>query len=106
LVQFVFSLPSSFKIHAGWTKSILRKTIQTSIPDPIVWRKEKIGYEPPQRSWMENKLLADYIQEAKRKLVRADILAPAALNKKVQPQDAYAAENNDWRYLVAAGCMS
>ncbi|HEX4849205.1 MAG TPA: asparagine synthase (glutamine-hydrolyzing), partial [Puia sp.] len=43
LVEFIFSLPSSFKIHAGWTKYLLRKCMQSELPDQIVWRKDKIG---------------------------------------------------------------
>jgi asparagine synthase (glutamine-hydrolysing) len=101
LVEFVFSLPSSFKIHNGWTKWILRKSIEKSLPPEIVWRKNKVGFEPPQKSWMENKLVQDYIYECKRNLVKKKILRSSVLNKKIQPHDAYAADNLDWRYLVA-----
>ena len=55
---------------------------------------------------MENSLLQEYIRESKTKLVVAGILKSSALTKKIQPHNAYAAENFDWRYLVAAGCMT
>ncbi len=102
LVQFVFSLPTRYKISDGYTKNILRRTMQHKLPDNIVWRTDKIGYEPPQYSWMQNSLLKDYIHEAKKKLVNADLLRPQVLQKKVVPQAAYQANNNDWRYLCAA----
>ena len=35
----------------------------------------------------------------KRRLVDEKILKPVVLSKKIQPQDAHAAENYDWRYL-------
>jgi asparagine synthase (glutamine-hydrolysing) len=105
LVEFVFSLPSHFKIHEGWSKWLLRKSMQHDLPADITWRKDKVGYEPPQRLWMENKDLQEYIHEAKKKLVEEKILRPAVLSKKIQPQDAHAAENYDWRYLIAATCM-
>jgi asparagine synthase (glutamine-hydrolysing) len=54
---------------------------------------------------MRDPILQEYIHEARRSLVRADILQPSALHKKIQPQDAHAAENNDWRYLVTAACL-
>lgn len=105
LVEFVFSLPSNFKIRQGWTKWILRKSMEDRLPPAIVWRRDKIGYEPPQRLWMQDPTLQEYIHEARRKLVKADILSPRVLDKKIQPQDAHAAENCDWRYLATAACM-
>jgi len=106
LVEFLFSLPSHFKIREGWTKWLLRTSMEGCLPEEIVWRKDKTGYEPPQRSWMQDPVLQEYIHEARRKLVRADILRPAVLHKKIQPHDAHAAENNDWRYLVTAACLT
>jgi len=105
LVEFIFSLPSNLKIHDGWPKWLLRKSMRGDLPSDIVWRKDKVGYEPPQRLWMENKTLQEYIHEAKKKLVKEKILKPAVLEKKIQPRDAHAAENFDWRYLIAATCM-
>ncbi len=101
LVEFIFSLPSRHKIHDGWTKWILRKGVEKKLPAEIVWRKDKIGFEPPQKSWMEHQLLKDYLHESKKILVQKKILKPAVLNKKNQPHDAYAADGADWRYLVA-----
>jgi len=105
LVEFIFSLPAHYKIHDGWSKWLLRKSMQQYLPADIIWRKDKVGYEPPQRIWMENKTLQEYIHAAKKKLVEEKILKPSVLAKKIQPQDAHAAENYDWRYLIAASCM-
>ena len=101
LVEFIFSLPAQYKIHNGWTKWILRKAVEERLPAETVWRKDKIGFEPPQKSWMEHSLVRDYIHESKKILVARQILKPAVLNKKNQPHEAYAADNMDWRYLVA-----
>jgi asparagine synthase (glutamine-hydrolysing) len=106
LVEFVFSLPSHFKIREGWTKWLLRRSMEDSLPSAIVWRRDKTGYEPPQRRWMQDPTLQDYIHEARRKLVKADILNAGVLQKKIQPQEVHAAENHDWRYLVTAACIS
>jgi len=104
LAEFLFSLPARFKIRDGWTKWLLRKSSQT-LPADIVWRKDKIGYEPPQQEWMTNTTLQDLIHEAKRNLVNKGILDRAALQKKIQPMGAHAAENYDWRYLVTVACL-
>ena len=102
LVEFIFSLPAHFKINNGRTKWVLRKAMDGLLPAEIAWRKDKIGFEPPQKQWMEQKLLQEYIQDAKNKLVTEGILQKGVLDKKIQPQDAHAADNFDWRYLVAA----
>jgi asparagine synthase (glutamine-hydrolysing) len=106
LVEFLFSLPSHFKIREGWTKWLLRRSMEDVLPEAIVWRKDKTGYETPQRLWMKDEKLQEYIQEARRSLVKADILRPAALHKKIQPHEAHAADNYDWRYLVTAACLN
>lgn len=102
LVEFIFSLPSNFKIQNGFTKWILRKTMEHNLPKEIVWRKDKIAFEPPQKVWMQDKKLQEYIHESKKKLISKGVLNAAALQKKVIPSNAYDAENSDWIYLSAA----
>jgi asparagine synthase (glutamine-hydrolysing) len=102
LVEFLFSLPPHYKIHQGWTKWLLRKTAENKLPKEIVWRKDKVGYEPPQKQWMENKEVQEAIRTAKEKLVREKILAASVLNKPINAKDAHAGESYDWRYWSAA----
>lgn len=102
LVEFVFSLPAKFKIREGWTKWILRQAMEPQLPSSITWRKGKVGFEPPQFSWMQLPAMQQMIQEAKRKLVNEEILKPDVMNKKIKPAASYDKENYDWRYLVSA----
>ena len=102
LVEFIFSLPSQLKMHDGWTKFLLRNAMDKKLPDAIVWRKEKVGFEPPQKTWMEDHTVQDYIHEAKKKLTNAGILTKNSVNKKIEPLAAHADKNYDWRYLCAA----
>ena len=105
LVEFVFSLPSHFKIREGWTKWLLRRSMEDVLPPAITWRRDKTGFETPQHSWMQDPRLQEYIHEARRSLVKQGILASRVLQKKIQPQEVHAAENQDWRYLVMAACI-
>lgn len=102
LVEFLFSLPPNLKIHNGWTKWLLRKSVEDILPEEIVWRKDKIGFEPPQKKWMEDKSVQDAIMESKKKLMLHHILKPAAAEKKIKPHDAYAANGWDWKYWSAS----
>jgi asparagine synthase (glutamine-hydrolysing) len=54
---------------------------------------------------MQDPTLQEYVQEARRSLVETGVLDRGVLQKKIQPMDAHAAENFDWRYLVAAACL-
>ena len=102
LVEFIFSLPSNFKIKNGRTKWLLRKAMNDLLPEKIAWRKDKIGFEPPQAIWMQEATMQGYIRAAKEKLVSAGILKQQMIDKKMQSLDAYAPDNFEWRYLVAA----
>jgi len=102
LVEFIFSLPSHFKIRQGWTKWLLRKTIEQKLPNEITWRKDKVGFEPPQMQWMQNKTVQELIHEAREKMVKENILRPGVLNKPIHPMNSHDADNYDWRYLTAA----
>lgn len=101
LVQFIFSLPANYKIRDGHTKWLLRKSMEQKVPKQILQRTDKIGFEPPQQQWMQDKKLQEYMRESMRVLVKRGILRESVLDKKIQPLDAHAAENYNWRYLLA-----
>lgn len=105
LVQFVFSIPSAFKIYEGFTKQILRLTMNDLLPKSIVWRKDKVGFEPPQKQWMKDRRVEELILESRKKLVTQGILKHEVLQKPVRHQAAHEAGNFDWRYLCAAQCL-
>lgn len=101
LVQFLFSLPPQMKINNGWTKWLMRETFTNELPTEIAWRKDKIGYEPPQQSWMERKELKEKIHEAKKKLIKNKIINPAELDKEIKAEPSTKNINNSWRYWMA-----
>lgn len=105
LVEFLFRLPSQFKIRKGWTKWILRQLMNDRLPAEITWRKDKTGFEPPQKHWMENPIMQEMIREAREKLVNERILNQRVLSKPLQSVNAYDRDNYDWRYLSAAGTL-
>ena len=64
LTQFVFSISSSFKIHNGWSKYLLRNAMAGIVPDEIRYRKQKMGFYVPEQKWMRDiqKPLFDALQ--------------------------------------------
>jgi hypothetical protein len=45
-------------------------------------------------------MVKDHIYECKKNLVKKKVPRSTLLHKKIQPHEAYAADNLDWRYLV------
>jgi len=102
LVEFIFSLPASYKIKNGFTKWILRKSMEQNLSSEIIWRKGKVGFEPPQKEWMQHKQVQEMMVAARKKLVSEKVLQPAILTTAIKPSGAHDAGNFDWRYLCAA----
>ena len=102
LVKFVFSLSSDMKINHGFTKYILRKTIENKLPPEIAWRTDKVGFEPPQKEWMENARMQELLRDSKSYLVKEHILRPQALSGKSGNYHVHDGDNYEWRYLNAA----
>jgi asparagine synthase (glutamine-hydrolysing) len=92
LVEFVFSLPDEFKLNNGWTKFVLRKSMDKILPPSICWRVDKIGYEPPQHLWIKSDKFNHEIQQASKML---NIHRSNDANNE-------SVFNQDWRLLMAS----
>lgn len=79
LVDFVFGLPSEYKIKEGWKKYIMRKAFDSKLPDKITWRKDKMGYAAPQDKWMELPENKEYLRMATSYLKSERILKDTAI---------------------------
>jgi asparagine synthase (glutamine-hydrolysing) len=61
-VEFALSLPEDYLVcDKGETKLIFRRAMQGIVPDEILLRKDKIGFEPPEREWLIS--IADQARE-------------------------------------------
>jgi asparagine synthase (glutamine-hydrolysing) len=47
IVDYVFSIPATYKIHRGWSKWLLRLAVKDLLPPEITWRKDKLGFATP-----------------------------------------------------------
>ena len=65
LVELSLNTNNSLKIKDGWTKFILRKAAETILPKEIVWRKNKLGFNAPEKTWtkeFENEMIKEIQQ--------------------------------------------
>ena len=61
LIDYVFKIPSVYKIHRGWSKYLLRESMKGIVPNEIIYRTDKIGFTTPEYSWLVS--LKDQLRE-------------------------------------------
>lgn len=54
LIEYIFSIPSVYKIHNGYSKYILRQAMNGIIPEQIRKKVDKIGFATPEDKWLKN----------------------------------------------------
>lgn len=106
LCEFLMQLPSNFKIRNGWTKWIQRSSLESLMPTEITWRKDKIGYEPPQKAWMDDPYFKEMIISSKKELYRQGIITKAEANKPPQSNSAHTRGDNSWNFMMAGRLFS
>lgn len=105
-VEFVMSLPSSYKIREGWSKWIQRIGLESIVPSEITWRTDKIGYEPPQKDWMKDIRVQERIRESKKKLHSEGIITKMESEKQTEGVEANDINDNSWYQMMAANLFS
>lgn len=53
LIELAFALPHNQKIRNGTTKHILRKALKNIVPEKILNRQDKMGFESPDSVWID-----------------------------------------------------
>ena len=70
IANFALSLPAEFVYRDGVTKRILRDVGRGLVPDAVLERRDKVGFEPPQRTWLN--------EDAFRRRIADVLLDPSA----------------------------
>jgi len=99
IVDFLFSLPDEMKINLGWSKWIMRESFSAELPAEICWRKDKIGFEPPQSAWLQNNEVQEVIFNATEQLADLNILDKKKIKQKNNSKHL---GSHSWRHLQAA----
>lgn len=68
-LEAALSIPADYKIKDGWSKWVLRKGMSGKMPDTIIWRKNKMGFEAPEHLW-----LAKHLPHMKEKVFASPLL--------------------------------
>lgn len=102
LIDMVFALPLNYRIHNGWSKWILRRSMQHLLPKEICWRRTKLGFPTPEIRWLTQG--APYIRRRFQNRASEEQLAPYIQPGLLQqisdlPNAALAATPGLWRLL-------
>jgi asparagine synthase (glutamine-hydrolysing) len=71
LAEALFALPVEYKLDRGETKVVLRRAVEGLVPERIVERQDKLGYQAPLPSWLGGQLsqwAADRLEVAAEQL--------------------------------------
>ena len=97
VVETALSLPGYAKIRNGWSKWALRKGMEGRMPDTIVWRKNKFGFEAPEDIWMTR-----HAAEMKTTVLASPLLKEITRQKILEKNYQNLDVRSQWRlYSVA-----
>ena len=88
IVDLVTRMPPPLKFQGGQTKHILKKTIRHLLPEPILNRKDKMGFPVPLSEWMKGGIVRDFVGDtllSQRSLQRG-IFRPEVLGDMLDHQ--------------------
>jgi asparagine synthase (glutamine-hydrolysing) len=77
-LETALSLNIKYKIKDGWSKYVLRKALQEKIPDEVIWRKNKFGFNAPESVWIDS-----YKEEMMRIINNSEILEKICKKDKI-----------------------
>jgi asparagine synthase (glutamine-hydrolysing) len=97
VVEMALSLPNQYKINDGWSKWLLRKGMESRMPEKIVWRKNKFGFEAPESIWLKQ-----HINEMYSLVQASPFLSDITHQKQLKNKYLYLDTRSQWRlYSIA-----
>lgn len=95
VAEFALSLPADFLYREGTTKAVLREAVRGIVPDEVLARRDKIGYEPPQATWFAEPRFIAKISDV--------LLSPAASARGIYDAGQIEADRRTGRWRDPTG---
>jgi len=75
MAELMLSLPESFLVSRdGRTKHVFREAMRGIVPDAVLERRDKVGFETPMRSWLSG--IAPTVTQMLRETAQLDFVDP------------------------------
>lgn len=97
VVEAGISMPPDYKLRDGWTKYVLRRAMDDLLPPSVTWRRDKIGFEAPDATWLGS--IRSQMQEEIR---GSRILAEITDHRRLVDDLASASLTQQWAYFNLA----
>jgi asparagine synthase (glutamine-hydrolysing) len=97
-----YSLNAAFRlcIHEGWAKWVLRQAMRDRVPDAVLWRRDKVGFETPERDWVGSWLSAEGRACFGPDAASSPYLDAAAVRRRLDRYpDGETDRNQVWRWI-------
>jgi asparagine synthase (glutamine-hydrolysing) len=95
IAELAFSLPPSWVYENGVTKRIVRDAGRALVPESILRRTDKVGYEPPQQRWLSSEVF--------RERIHAVLLDDSSRARGLYDVDAIDRDGRDGSWRDSAG---
>lgn len=83
LMEFALTLPEEYLLRDGNTKSVLRDSVADCLPKTIAQRRDKIGFQTAERSWLASHA-SEILNEFDRLNERADGLMTSSTREFIE----------------------
>lgn len=101
IVDLVTRMPPAVKFNGGQVKHIFKRAVASLVPEPILNRKDKMGFPVPFSEWLKGGPVRDFVGDillGQRSRERG-LFRPAALERLMQAEGQYG------RQLWGALCL-
>lgn len=96
-LENALSMDVSHKINAGWTKYALRQIVDNKLPEDLVWRKNKLGFNAPDNIWLKG--IEEQMQE---EIIKSKIIKEISNVDKLLYKFPTLDNGTKWRFYNVA----
>ncbi len=101
LVELAMRLPDRLRVERGVTKSVLRRAMAGRLPGEVTGRRDKVGFEVPQRAWLaaSRREVSDLVRDGQ--IVQRGWVSPDEVERVIE--DGFGGgrgTNHLWRLFV------
>ncbi len=98
LIEYLFKIPSVYKIRNGYSKYILRQAMKDVLPEEIRKRVDKIGFGTPEEKWLKynRKFIEEILTQSK---ILKEITNIKMLFNELNSGKIFKEKNMLWRFL-------
>lgn len=97
MVEASLSMKPESKIIDGWTKYVLRRALKGILPDSVIWRKNKLGFNAPEKTW-----LTHHEAKMKEEISQSKLLKEIVDHDKLLDIFSTLSLKNKWKYYNVA----